>query len=527
MTVRTYSTSLLSIGEVLFLIDISLLIIYNYVNKLTVVRKMTNNQKKEWLELFNRFYAVAEFEPWEYIPEDVPLFCKYKDEDKYMVFLILGHDSYTDGVVCFRTYYDYLYSMERDKRNNDNPFLITENSLVGLWLNEDELQNDDIALINSLKLNFTEDSELPKFLSNMERRAPMALNREEVKFLTDALGHLFMMLKANEKFNIDFEGGQTMQRLYAGDGIWHNMLGMPEYPLGTRNGIPLKRLEDDIIDDIKHLQPSNLVVELNERCLDMPQMDEESGQMCVPLLVTALEPKSELILFSNAFAHQYDRESSLGSAIVDICMRYGRIKEIRVDNPFTEAAVYDFCTKTGIKLVLRKTPLKKVIFGYMPDELLKDYSMNKQESPASKSGNVIKIYPDRPDRAYIISVSLGKGCYRHIKIPCSHTLEDLHSAILNAFGFDDDHLHAFFMDNRMWSENGYFSRYSEDEEFYSSDYTIAQTLAEKQQFKYVFDFGDSREFSCRVLRIIDETCDHAEVIRSVGEAPAQYPDYEY
>ena len=79
------------------------------------------------------------------------------------------------------------------------------------------------------------------------------------------------------------------------------------------------------------------------------------------------------------------------------------------------------------------------------DNLSKDHSMNDQESFASERSNVIKIYPDRPDIAYIIYVSLGKGCYRHIKIPCSYTFEDLH-------------LHAFFLDNRMWSNDGYFSR---------------------------------------------------------------------
>jgi hypothetical protein len=29
----------------------------------------------------------------------------------------------------------------------------------------------------------------------------------------------------------------------------------------------------------------------------------------------------------------------------------------------------------------------------------------------------------------------------------------LHSAILDAFDFDDDHAHAFFMDNHIWSDN--------------------------------------------------------------------------
>ena len=50
-------------------------------------------------------------------------------------------------------------------------------------------------------------------------------------------------------------------------------------------------------------------------------------------------------------------------------------------------------------------------------------------------------------RSYVISVSLAKGCYRHIRIPATATLYQLHKAILTAVAFEDDHANAFFMDN--------------------------------------------------------------------------------
>ena len=54
--------------------------------------------------------------------------------------------------------------------------------------------------------------------------------------------------------------------------------------------------------------------------------------------------------------------------------------------------------------------------------------------------------------SYVISVSAGTGCYRHIQISANAALYKLHQAILKAFEFEDDHLHAFFMDNKRWSE---------------------------------------------------------------------------
>ena len=58
----------------------------------------------------------------------------------------------------------------------------------------------------------------------------------------------------------------------------------------------------------------------------------------------------------------------------------------------------------------------------------------------------------RSNKTYIISVSAGTGCYRHIKIAADATLESLSTEILDAFDFMDDHAHAFFMDNHSWSD---------------------------------------------------------------------------
>ncbi len=130
--------------------------------------------------------------------------------------------------------------------------------------------------------------------------------------------------------------------------------------------------------------------------------------------------------------------------------------------------------------------------------------------------------------SYVISVSLGTGCYRHIQISESATLYKLHRVILKAFEFDDDHMHAFFMDNKLWSQwNCYVSSKSEPTDRLSKRYSLQQTgLAKGKKFLYLFDFGDEWVFQCKVLREIDETTDIPGVIRSVGEAPAQYPNYD-
>ena len=131
--------------------------------------------------------------------------------------------------------------------------------------------------------------------------------------------------------------------------------------------------------------------------------------------------------------------------------------------------------------------------------------------------------------SYIISVSAGKGCYRHIQINQSATLYKLHQAIIAAFEFDDDHCHAFFMDNKYWGHGDtYFSVKSDSTDRLTKSYRLERLGLEKgRQFKYLFDFGDEWWFQCKVLRTVEERTDIPKVIRSVGEPPVQYPEEEW
>lgn len=132
------------------------------------------------------------------------------------------------------------------------------------------------------------------------------------------------------------------------------------------------------------------------------------------------------------------------------------------------------------------------------------------------------------EQSFIIAVSLRSGCYRHIQISADSTLLTLSSIILDAFHFMDDHLHAFFMDNKKWSQGDcYYSDGMEDQKRYTSQYKLNQlNLAQGKKFKYVFDFGDEWEFQCRILRVLDSKTDVPKIVKSKGKPPKQYGDPE-
>ena len=90
--------------------------------------------------------------------------------------------------------------------------------------------------------------------------------------------------------------------------------------------------------------------------------------------------------------------------------------------------------------------------------------------------------------SYIISVSVGKGCYRHLRISGTKTLHDLADTILWAFEFDHDHLYAFFMDDKWWSHrNVYHSPYDDTPPFADEIKLTKLRLFKGQSFKFLFD----------------------------------------
>lgn len=130
-------------------------------------------------------------------------------------------------------------------------------------------------------------------------------------------------------------------------------------------------------------------------------------------------------------------------------------------------------------------------------------------------------------KSCIISVSADKGVYRHIKIGMNKKLRDLSEEILYAFGFDDDHAHAFFMNNILWDEiDAYYDERLEDDHN-TTDVRLSELgITTGMKFLYLFDFGDEWVFRCKVLKTEDTDDGKITVIKSVGEAPVQYPYYD-
>lgn len=175
--------------------------------------------------------------------------------------------------------------------------------------------------------------------------------------------------------------------------------------------------------------------------------------------------------------------------------------------------------------------------GLLPDNLAEELSDRLEKAAENRSGRKRKKKPkhkkkgqrEKSNRSYVISVSVYKGCYRHIRVATDVFLSDLAQDILNAFDFDDDHLYSFFMDNSAWSRENEYARERNDwsDAELASDYTLEEALCRDDgRFLFIFDYGDEWRFSCRILKEIPEPTEGCVIVRRKGDSPKQYGDEE-
>jgi hypothetical protein len=148
-------------------------------------------------------------------------------------------------------------------------------------------------------------------------------------------------------------------------------------------------------------------------------------------------------------------------------------------------------------------------------------------------------------RIYQFRVSIMRilNLYRIIEVSENCTLDDFHNAIFQAFDRYDDHLYSFFITRK--DTKNIRSIYNAPEitnsksvedimGFGKRKKSTAKTrvgdigLNENDVIHYLFDFGDDWWHRIQVQNISEAESNkkHIKIIKSVGESPPQYPDYD-
>jgi hypothetical protein len=132
--------------------------------------------------------------------------------------------------------------------------------------------------------------------------------------------------------------------------------------------------------------------------------------------------------------------------------------------------------------------------------------------------------------------------YRLIEVSENCTFDDFHDAIFQAFDRYDPHLYSFFLTRKdtmnmrsIYNAPEITHPQSVEDMFGFGKKKRSTTntrirdvnLNEKDIFHYLFDFGDEWWHRIRVQSIKEAPSKkkHIKLIKSVGESPSQYPDF--
>lgn len=112
-----------------------------------------------------------------------------------------------------------------------------------------------------------------------------------------------------------------------------------------------------------------------------------------------------------------------------------------------------------------------------------------------------------------------------LEIPIDFNLEDLHLAILDAVGFDNDHLYEFRIGPSYYSKTAH-SILCDDEAIEETLATLLLQVKGKKLF-YMFDYGDSWLFQINKSRKkpfqAKPNVRYPRVAAESGKKPKQYP----
>mgnify|MGYP001821926511 CR=1 FL=1 len=122
---------------------------------------------------------------------------------------------------------------------------------------------------------------------------------------------------------------------------------------------------------------------------------------------------------------------------------------------------------------------------------------------------------------------------REIAIQKDNSLEDLHNAITNAFGFDGSEMASFFTTDNNWNQGEEIPLFdmSENGDALTMQHILLSEIIDKEKSKliYVYDFFSMWSFFVELVDIIDGYNENELplLLLSLGIVPDKAPEKEF
>ena len=283
--------------------------------------------------------------------------------------------------------------------------------------------------------------------------------------------------------------------------------------------VPIFLKENKVIKcDINEFVSDILI--MNQKFMDKVDNDEitsySTNDICefVEEAIGYPTDQIEIILW---FLECYQMENGFISIIAG-CAKCGHDSLYYREGPDGIFSYYFECEKCKEKYDFEK--IMDDIEGYGVIDFNEKLPLHEEIKIPQKDVNEVNT-------SYIIKAATGyrKAIWRKIRISAAATLDDLSGAVLRAFEFDDDHLYAFYLDQKLRTYNVpvYYSPRCGYSDHRSDTHMLEYfNFVPKQKFLFLYDFGAEWHFTMTIEKIIEEITPDAIVVQTRGESPIQY-----
>ena len=189
------------------------------------------------------------------------------------------------------------------------------------------------------------------------------------------------------------------------------------------------------------------------------------------------------------------------------------------DVTFAVDALVAFCQRYRQQLAEENFPIRDTIEVSLAGKTVRVDVSVPGEDPSAPPATVYR---------FKVSLANHKDVWRTIDVRSNQTLEDLHYAIQDAFGWDDDHLYAFFLSGKAWdTSTAYFRPEGRQQGMRSARTRLDRLgLVPRKRCLYIFDFGDEWRHEVRVEKagLSADGGEYPRIVEEHGQAPPQYGD---
>ncbi|MEQ3655770.1 MAG: hypothetical protein ABNH00_07895 [Dokdonia sp.] len=133
-----------------------------------------------------------------------------------------------------------------------------------------------------------------------------------------------------------------------------------------------------------------------------------------------------------------------------------------------------------------------------------------------------------------IILDTEEDVFRDLEIEQTASLEDLHNAINQSFGFDGSEMASFYLSDDQWNQGEEFAQFDMSETpgevRTMSDTTLEQILGKNQtKMLYVYDFLHMWRFMVELAEIaeVEEGVTYPNLMFVHGQIPDQAPDIAF